>query len=191
MLEKARAEEPEITWRQAELASWAPEAPVDVIFSNAALHWLDGHEGLFSRLAGALAPGGVLAVQMPRNFGAPSHTLMAEVARDGPWRRTLEPLLRPAPVSEPAFYYDVLVRSGARPEIWETEYIQALEGPDPIKEWTKGTWLKPLLDALAEPQRCAFEAAYAERVAEAYPRRDDGVTLFPFRRLFIVATVPE
>jgi trans-aconitate 2-methyltransferase len=164
---------------------------MDVIFSNAALHWLGGHEDLFTRLAGALAPGGVLAVQMPRNFGAPSHTLMADVARDGPWRRTLEPLLRPAPVSEPAFYYDVLARRGARPVIWETEYIQALEGPDPVKEWTKGTWLKPLLDALAEPQRGGFETAYAERVAEAYPRRHDGITLFPFRRLFIVATVPE
>jgi trans-aconitate 2-methyltransferase len=62
-----------------------------------------------------------------------------------------------------------------------------LEGTDPVKEWTKGTWLKPLLDALAEPERGRFEAAYAALVARAYPRRSDGSTLFPFRRLFIVA----
>jgi trans-aconitate 2-methyltransferase len=92
---------------------------------------------------------------------------------------------------EPSFYYDVLVRQGVRPTIWETEYIQALEGDDPVKEWTKGTWLRPLLDALEEPQRSAFEAAYTERVGQAYPRRDDGITLFPFRRLFIVAVMPE
>jgi trans-aconitate 2-methyltransferase len=191
MLDKARTDAPGITWQQADLAAWAPDAPVDVIFSNAALHWIGDHARVFTRLAGALAPGGVLAVQMPRNFAAPSHTLMADAARNGPWRATLEPLLRPAPVSEPAFYYDVLVRCGTRPTIWETEYIQALEGADPVKEWTKGTWLKPLLDALDEPQRGAFEAAYTERVAAAYPRRDDGITLFPFRRLFIVATMPE
>jgi len=72
-------------------------------------------------------------------------------------------------------------------DIWETEYLQALEGEDPVKEWTKGTWLKPLLDALTEPERSRFEQRYAELVAAAYPRRADGRTLFPFRRLFIVA----
>jgi trans-aconitate 2-methyltransferase len=63
-----------------------------------------------------------------------------------------------------------------------------LEGDDPVKEWTKGTWLKPLLDALQEPERSAFEARYAELLRPAYPRRADGRTLLPFRRLFIVAT---
>jgi trans-aconitate methyltransferase len=60
-------------------------------------------------------------------------------------------------------------------------------GEHPVKEWTKGTWLKPLLDALEEPERSGFEAAYAALVGRAYPRRADGRTLMPFRRLFIVA----
>jgi trans-aconitate 2-methyltransferase len=62
-----------------------------------------------------------------------------------------------------------------------------LDGENPIKEWTKGTWLRPLLDALDEPDRSRFERCYGELVAAAYPRRADGRTLFPFRRLFIVA----
>lgn len=66
-------------------------------------------------------------------------------------------------------------------------YLHVLEGENPITEWTKGTWLWPLLDALAEPERSGFEACYAGLVARAYPRRADGRTLFPFRRLFIVA----
>ncbi|HSE04447.1 MAG TPA: methyltransferase domain-containing protein [Methylomirabilota bacterium] len=187
MLAKAAATAPTITWQQANLAAWRPPRPADLIYSNAALHWLTGHERLFPALLASLAPGGVLAVQMPRNFGAPSHTLISEAARGGPWRRTLEPLLRPAPVADPAFYYDVLAPSAAGLDIWETEYLQVLEGTDPVKEWTKGTWLKPLLDALAEPERSRFEARYAELVAGAYPPRADGRTLFPFRRLFIVA----
>ena len=44
-----------------------------------------------------------------------------------------------------------------------------------------------VLDALEEPERSRFEARYAELVARAYPPRADGRTLFPFRRLFIVA----
>jgi trans-aconitate 2-methyltransferase len=188
MLARAAATAPAITWQQADLGAWTPPRPADLIYSNAALHWLTGHERLFPALLGGLAPGGVLAVQMPRNFGAPSHTLISEAARSGPWRATLEPLLRPAPVAEPAVYYDVLAPRTAALDIWETEYLQVLEGRDPVKEWTKGTWLRPLLDALAEPDRGRFEARYAELVARAYPPRADGRTLFPFRRLFIVAT---
>ncbi|HEX6774411.1 MAG TPA: methyltransferase domain-containing protein, partial [Methylomirabilota bacterium] len=97
MLAKAAAAAPEITWQLADLGTWRPERPVDVIYSNAALHWLEGHDTLFPALLSSLAPGGVLAVQMPRNFSAPSHTSMAEAARGGPWRAKLEPLLRPSP----------------------------------------------------------------------------------------------
>ncbi len=187
MLAKAAATAPAITWQRADLTTWRPARPADLIYSNAALHWLPDHDRLFPRLLDALAPGGVLAVQMPRNFGARYHTAISEAALAGPWRATLEPLLRPAPVADPDFYYGVLAPRAASQDIWETEYLQVLEGPDPVKEWTKGTWLKPLLDALQEPERSGFEAAYAALVARAYPRRADGRTLFPFRRLFIVA----
>jgi trans-aconitate 2-methyltransferase len=187
MLAKAAAAAPEITWRRADLATWRPGRPADLIYSNAALHWIVDHDRLFSDLVAALAPGGVLAVQMPRNFSAPSHTAIAEAARSGPWRTRLEPLLRPAPVADPAFYFDLLAPRVATVDIWETEYLQVLEGDNPVKEWTKGTWLRPLLDALSEPERSGFEAAYGALVARAYPPRADGHTLFPFRRLFIIA----
>jgi trans-aconitate 2-methyltransferase len=187
MLAKAAAAAPEITWQQADLAAWRPPRPADLIYSNAALHWVGGHDRLFADLMAGLTPGGTLAVQMPRNFTAPSHTAIADAARSGPWRQRLEPLLRPNPVAEPAFYYGVLAPLAASLDIWETEYLHVLEGEQPVKEWTKGTWLRPLLAALEEPERSAFESAYAGMVARAYPRRADGRTLMPFRRLFIVA----
>ena len=187
MLAKAAVAAPTITWERADLATWRPPRPADVIYSNAALHWLPDHGRVFPALLSGLTPGGVLAVQLPRNFSAPSHTLIADVARGGPWREKLEPLLRPNPTAEPSFYFDVLAPHAALLDIWEIEYLQVLEGDDPVKEWVKGTWLKPLLDALDQPDRARFEARYAELAARAYPRRADGRTLFPFRRLFIVA----
>lgn len=190
MLERAAADVIDVTWQRESLAHWAPAAdvPADVIYSNAALHWLPDHATIFPRLFSRLAPGGVLAVQMPRNFDAPSHTAITDTIMSGPWRARLELLLKPAPVAPPSFYYDLLAPMSASLDIWECEYLQVLEGEDPVKEWTKGTWLKQFLDALptdAAAER--FEAEYAERLRKAYPKRSDGKTLFPFRRLFIIA----
>lgn len=187
MLAKARSAVPDAEFAQADIGAWTPDAPPDVIFSNAALHWLDRHEELFPRLFGLLAPGGVLAVQMPRNHGAPSHTEIIATVEAGPWRARLEPLLRPSPTHPPAVYYDLLAPLAARLDIWETEYLQVLEGKDPVKEFTKGSALKPFLDALEGAERAAFEEAYAARLRAAYPPQPDGRTLFPFRRLFLVA----
>jgi len=187
MLAQAKREATDIIWKRQGLAEWAPEEPADVIYSNAALHWLPDHLTLFPRLMDQLAPGGVLAVQMPRNFNEPSHTLIWETLRAGPWRSRLEHLVRPSPVATPDFYYGLVGPLAADVDIWETQYLQVLEGEDPVKEWTKGTWLKQFLDALDEADRPAFEEDYARRLRDAYPSLPNGTTLFPFRRLFIVA----
>ncbi|WP_029009135.1 methyltransferase domain-containing protein [Azospirillum halopraeferens] len=188
MLARARAVPSPVAWVEADLRAWRPDAPFDLVISNAALHWLDDHDRLFPALVAALAPDGVLAVQMPRNFAAPSHALLYETARDGPWADRLAPVLRTTPVDPPAVYYDRLAPLVRRLDIWETEYLQPLEGERPVLDWTRGTALLPFLDALPDDAtRDAFLAAYQARLATAYPRRPDGVTLFPFRRLFIVA----
>jgi trans-aconitate 2-methyltransferase len=187
MLERARASDAGVDWRQAEIAAWTPPAPVDLLFSNAALHWLPDHESLFPRLLGFVAPGGVLAVQMPRNFSEPSHTSITEVAQEGRWRARLAPLIRSEPCRAPAFYWDVLAPRAKSLDVWETVYQQALTGANPVADFVKGSWLKTFLDALDGAERAAFETAYRARVERAYPARADGTTLFPFRRLFIVA----
>jgi trans-aconitate 2-methyltransferase len=187
MLARAARELPELAWVRQGLADWRPEAATDLVFSNAALHWLPDHATLLPRLLAGVAAGGALAVQMPRNFDAPSHTSIGDSVRAGPWRARLEPLLRPPPVAAPGWYYRLLEPLATTVTVWETEYLQVLTGDDPVKEWVKGTWLKPFLDALGADERPAFEADYARRVRAAYPPLPGGTTLFPFRRLFLVA----
>lgn len=186
MLDKARAVAG-IDWVQSDLATWRASAPADLVFSNAALHWLPDHARLFTHLIGQVAKGGVLAVQMPRNFAAPSHALLRAVARDGAWAQRLAPHLMEEPVAAPQMYYDWLAPHASSLDIWEQEYLQILEGENPVVEWTKGTVVKPMLDRLTDDERPAFLSSYATKIAQAYPRRADGKTLFPFRRLFIVA----
>ncbi len=187
MLAAAAEAEPAADWVQADLTAWVPGTPPQVIYANASLHWIDDQAGIFRRLAGLLAPGGVLAAQMPRNFDQPSHTLMHEAAASGPWAQRLARVQRRVPVEGPQFYYDLLAPLSARVDVWETRYLQVLTGENPVAAFTRGSWLKPLLDALDEPDRGAFEAEYRRRVREAYPPRADGTTLFPFTRLFVVA----
>jgi trans-aconitate 2-methyltransferase len=187
MLERAHAALPDAEWVEADMSDWAPGAPVDLIYSNAALHWLDGHEAVFPQLMEHIAPGGFLAAQMPRNWTAPSHACVSDAVLGGAWRDRLEPLLRASPSQPPDFYYDVLAPVTASLELWETEYCQIMEGENPVAEFVKGSHLKRFLDALEEPEKSAFEDDYRARILAAYPKRADGRTLFPFRRLFIIA----
>ena len=188
MLDAARATHGNsVRWHQADAAQWHANAPQDLIYANAALHWLDDHETLFPRLMASVAPGGVLAVQMPNQFAEPSHTIMRDVAAQGPWTETLRALLRPAPVARPETYYDWLIPSCKGVDIWQTQYMQVLHGDDAVLDWISSTALKPLLEALDEGGRTPFLGALAEKLRRAYPMRADGTTLFPFKRLFIVA----
>ena len=181
------------TATEADIATWSAPTPGALIFSNATLQWIGEHEKLFPHLLRQLAPGGVLAVQMPRNFGQDSHRLMRETATQGAWAERLAPVLgsatvlRREPVMPPEAYYDLLAPQAADLDLWETDYLHVLSGEDAVLDWVRGTALRPVLEALAADQRAAFVAAYGARLRQAYPRRGDGKTLFPFRRLFLVA----
>jgi len=179
-----------IEWLHADVASWHASSRVDLVFSNAALHWLNAHEHLFPRLLASVTPGGVLAVQVPRNWDAPSHAIARELAQMPPWGECLKAVIRRVPVKDPSWYQSLLAPIAHDLDIWETEYLHVLSGENPVLEWLKGTTLRPILDALPDPEREQFEAQYRARVARAYPAGADGKTLFPFRRLFIVARKP-
>lgn len=169
-----------------DLRTWTPDAPVDVIVSNATLQWVPGHLDLLDRLAGSLAAGGWLAFQVPGNFTEPSHTELAAL-RDSPrWRERLSPVERPA-VEDTAAYLERLAGLGMSVDAWETTYLQVLSGEDAVLAWMRGTGLRPVLSALTDAgERAEFEAEYAGRLRRAYPHRAFG-TVLPYRRIFVVA----
>lgn len=188
MLERARREVPDAEFVAADLAGWAAPEPADVIFTNAALQWLPDHPALFPRLLRGLAPGGVLAVQMPAMDTAPIRRLQGETASNGPWAAILAPLVARAPrILPPPDYRAMIAPHVARFDMWETIYWHALQGEDAAVQWSLGTALRPFVDALAEPMRGEFLAAYAAAVRPHYRPEPDGRTLLPFRRLFLLA----
>ncbi|MBW0156882.1 methyltransferase domain-containing protein [Sedimentimonas flavescens] len=171
----------------ADAAQWAPKKPAALIFSNALLHWLPDHDALFPRLAGFLAPGGVLAVQMPRQYGAPSHRFLREFAQEMfPDRFDFTGWT--APVAEPAHYARLLAPLGTV-DVWQTDYIQRLDPlPDahPVRRFTEATAMRPYIEKLSEAELAAFTLRYEAALEAAYPAEPDGSVLFPFRRVFMV-----
>jgi trans-aconitate 2-methyltransferase len=189
MLAKARAAAPACTFIQADFARWTPETPPDLIFSNAALHWVSGHETLFPRLISLIAPGGIFAVQMPAMHDAPLRRLQNEIAGQGPWAPYLADASYARGLLPVEAYYDLLRPRVAALDIWETTYLHVLSGEDAVVEWAAGSSLRPFLDKLPPEMRQPFRMAYATALRPHYPRRPDGTTLLPFRRLFMLARV--
>jgi len=195
MLAKARAStggQQRREWIEADIESYAPGEPIDVVYSNAALHWKDDHAQLFPRLFDWVTPGGVLAVQMPNQFGAPSHVAVAEVVASAEWRDRLQPLQRHAPVLPTADYFRLLAGKAGSVDAWTTEYLHVLpaggDGIHPVVAWIKGTTLTPFLAELPADLRQAFIDDVSARIAARYPPLPDGRVLFPFRRVFVVAS---
>ncbi len=186
-----------VEWVEADLATWdiaSLGAPPDVVVSNAALQWVPGHLDLLGPWLDGVADDGWLALQVPGNFTAPSHTLMREVAARHTRSEELAVALRRAGSADPSTYLRVLARDGCSVDAWETTYLHVLD-PDgaqehPVLDWVRGTGLRPVLDLLTgEEERRAFLEPYAEALASAYPRTSVGVVM-PFRRVFAVAHRP-
>lgn len=186
MLDEALRSDVRAQWIEADIASWEPNGRFDVVFSNATLQWLDNHETLIPRLLGFLEKGGTFAFQVPHNMDAPSHRLMRDAAAAGPWAAKLAGV-REVAVQSAADYFAILSSCGAQCDIWETEYLHVLHGEDAVYKWVSSTGLRPFTQALAGGEKEAFITEYKRRLAIAYPRRADGTTLFPFKRLFVVA----
>lgn len=171
----------------ADIAEWQPAKPVALIFSNAALQWLGDHATLLPRLAACLAPGGTLAVQMPRQTGAPSHRFLRDFAGEM-FPDRFDYSAWEAPVSAPLEYMRSLAALG-QVDVWETDYIQRL-APDaarhPVRAFTESTAMRRITSKLSADEAAAFAARYDAALTAAYPAEPDGSVLFPFRRLFMI-----
>lgn len=181
-----------LTFALGDVRDWETSAPVDVVVTNAVLHWIPGHAELLARWAGWLTPGGWLAMQVPGNFRAPTHALLADLCRSPRWAAQVGDVTPPPDtVLDPAGYQDVLTSAGLAADVWETTYLHALTGPDPVLGWVSGTVLRPVLARLGDDDAASFTAEYAAALRDAYPARPDGTTLLPFRRIFAVGSRPN
>lgn len=174
---------------EQDAATWLPDTPPALIFSNALLHWLPDHATLLPKLAGLVAQGGVLAIQMPRQFGAPSHVLLRETAQSlFPDRFDYRDYI--PPVAPPEFIANLLSGYGEL-NLWETNYIQPLSAVGkghPVRRFTISTAARPILAKLSQTEQVIFLSAYDAALEQAYPTSPQSTVSFPFLRQFLVLT---
>ena len=191
MIEAAsrRDDGPSVSYVRADVATWEPAAPVDLIVSNAMFHWVPDQLDVIRRLAGHVAPGGAFALQVPNNFDASSHVLLHDLASRAPYAEHLHELSLPQG-HEPAEYVELFAGIsdglGWSADVWETTYLHVLQGDDPVFSWISGPGARPVLQALPDDLREKFVEEYKEALRDAYPARSWG-TPFPFTRVFAVA----
>jgi len=192
MLNRARDSQPQHEWLHRDIDDWAvnARAEYDIVFANAALQWLEGHETIFPQLLRRVARSGVLAVQMPVNNDAPAYRVIADLAASNGWRARFPPGGIKQPFTHYApFYYDLFVPIATSVNIWETIYTHVLPDTRGIAEWYRATGLRPFLDHLgSDSDREQFLQDYTDALRLDYAPRPNGRVLFPFRRLFLIVS---
>lgn len=187
MIDRATADNADdrATYELADVASWTTTEPVDLVVSNALFQWVPDQLEVIHRLAGLVAPGGTFALQVPRNYDAPSHRLLHEVSSQAPYGEHTEGL-HDDRGTDPKAYLDLFAGLGWAVDVWETTYFHVLQGENPVFDWISGTGARPILQALPDGLREEFIDTYKAALREAYPARPWG-TVLPFTRTFAVA----
>jgi trans-aconitate 2-methyltransferase len=186
MIDEARAKTSGATYEVADATRYEVPADVDVIVSNAMLHWVPGHEEVLRRW---VRPGRWIAMQVPANFAAPSHLLLREACGSPRWAGKLGVLNEQVREVGDAVHYGRLLRAaGCVVDAWETTYVHQLPvaATHPVLTWMTGTALRPVRARLSDAEWEEFCADFDSALWTRYPA-DGSVVDFPFQRVFAVA----
>ena len=178
-----------VRFERRDIAEFDPPEKFDLVFSNAALHWVPDHPGLLRRLTSALAPGGQLAVQMPMMDDQITHVTAYDLARSPEFRSLLGGYERRAPLMEPERYATWLHRLGyVRQHVRVAVYAHLLESREEVVEWNRG--------ALLTDYQKRLSPADWERFLDRYRRtlipqlEDERPYFYPYPRILIWGSLP-
>lgn len=184
MLEKARQHHShnlEFSLSSIEMAS----GTFDLVFSHAAIHWVDDHRSLIPHLFTMVNPGGQLAIQTPANHKHPAHTAIIDTACEEPFRSALSGWFRTSPVLEIDAYAELLHDSGGlEVTVYEKVYPVIMPDASSVAEWTSGTTLVPYFERLPHELHDAFLQRYKEKLYHIWPT---GPVYYTFRRILLYA----
>ena len=149
--------------------------PFDVIFSNAALHWVDDHPAFLRGAAACLKPGGRLIVSCGGKGNAQDVFLaLRSVLRRKQWRGYFRNLKAPYFFHRPEDYEKWFPRFGFTPRLVRlAEKPAVFPGREGLASWLRTTWL-PYTQRVPEAERDGFIADVVEVFAARHPADAQG-----------------
>jgi trans-aconitate 2-methyltransferase len=175
-----------VRFERGDIGAFAPPDRFDLVFSNAALHWVPDHPALLERLTAAVAPEGQLAFQVPDNFDHPSHLAAEHVAAEEPFRSALGGAAHPRNVLTPEAYAAILDRLGYAGQLVRLQiYGQRLDSREDVVAWVEGSLLSEYRRRLSPEPYADFVDAYREELYRRIP--DERPYFFTYRRILVHA----
>lgn len=186
MLHKAREVLPMVTFLQRDCSkSLADLGTFDLLFSNAFLQWLPNQKEFITNAFALLNENGVFAAQIPLFAEMPAYRCMEKAEKKA------ADLLKGIEADKYVFhevteYYNMMVDSTDKMEMWITDYCHEMDSPESILDFLKGTALRPHMQRLNPKALQEFLQEVLQNLEQAYPRQKNGKVLFPFKRLFLI-----
>jgi trans-aconitate 2-methyltransferase len=175
-----------LRFEKGDITEFAPADAFDLVFSNAALHWVPDHPALLARLTRALKPEGQLAFQVPINLGHPSHRAAEQVAGEEPFRSALGGSTHPSHVLRPEEYAVLLNQLGFAEQLVRLQvYGDHLPSREDVVTWVEGSLLSEYRRRMSGPLYTAFLARYRERLFAILP--DERPFFLTYNRILVRA----
>lgn len=157
----------------------------DVVFSNAALQWVPGHESLFPTIISRVRPGGQLLAQMPDQPHNISNRLLAELAEKSTYAEAYQGWNRASNVLTIDRYAEILFERGCKSmQVFEKVYPLILNDIDALVTWVSGTALLPYLERLPEPLKKPFLDDYRDLLGKHFSKKP---VFYAFKRILMEA----
>ena len=155
----------------------------DLVFSNAAIQWIENHELLMKGIISLLDSDGQLAIQLPSNHNHFTHSAIRALAAESPFREAMNGWSRPTWVLSIEDYAKILYENGLRDiNVYEKVFPHILKDADALADWTSGTTMIPYIEKLPENFREEFSNEYRKRLRNEFP---SSPVFYPFKRTFI------
>ena len=188
MIQKARQDYPHQKWIVGDASTLETRQTYDIVFSNAAIHWIPEHDVLLRRLFQIVNKNGILAVQVPANQESPLFKSILRVSRSAKWSAFTKGREESITYHDAGYYYGQLALYTKEIVIWETIYYHIMQSHEELIDWYKGTAMKPFLDSLPNDEsRDEFKREVLIECQKDYPLQRDRRILYPFKRIFFTA----
>lgn len=175
-----------LRFERGDIGSFAPSEPYDLVFSNAALHWVADHAALLARLTRAVKPGGQLAFQVPDNFDHPSHLAAEQVAAEEPFATALGGMAHPRNVLAPEAYAAILDRLDYSEQTVRLQvYGHHLDSREDVVAWVEGSLLSEYRRRLPPELYASFVDEYRQELFRRLP--DERPYFLSYRRILVRA----